>query len=52
VVVKTGSVTLGRYFTDNHLVDVAPDPVLSPLNRAHDWMMIVMKMFGGVLIFG
>jgi hypothetical protein len=36
----------------NHLVDVAPSPVLAGLDRLHDGMLCAVKMFGGVLILG
>src|SRR5258708_40076261 len=38
------------YFTDDHFVDVAPDPVFAGLNRADHRVFGVMKMFCGVLV--
>ena len=35
-----------------HLVDVAPAPVFSWLEGAHDGVFRLMEMFGGVFIFG
>jgi hypothetical protein len=36
----------------NHLVDVAPAPVLARLDRLHDGMLGTMKMLRGMFIFG
>ena len=35
-----------------HLIHVAPAPVFSRLDRLHDRMLAVMKVLGGVFVFG
>jgi hypothetical protein len=40
------------HFPGNHFVHVAPDPIFSGLDGAHYRMMLMTKMFGGVLILG
>jgi hypothetical protein len=40
----------GGYFTGNHFIHIAPDPVLSGFNGTHHGMSTVPKMFGGMFI--
>jgi hypothetical protein len=37
---------------NDHLVHVAPDPVFAGFNGTHDGMAAIVKMFGGVFVFG
>jgi hypothetical protein len=40
------------YFAGNHFVHVAPDPILSRFDGAHYGMGGLVKVFGGMFIFG
>jgi hypothetical protein len=44
--------SLGVHFSRNDFIHVTPDPVFSRLNRTHDGMLFMMKMFRGMLILG
>jgi hypothetical protein len=41
----------GRQFSGFDLVDITPDPGFARLDGADQWMLRMMKMFGGMFIF-
>jgi hypothetical protein len=51
-VLKCTTLSLCIHFAHNCFVDVAPDPFFSGLDRAHDGMVDVMEVFGGVFVLG
>jgi hypothetical protein len=37
---------------EHHFIDVAPDPVLTRLERLNDWMVGCVEVLGGMLVLG